>query len=248
MIKLAIGLVIKGGEQFIEGWLACAEKLSHNILVVDNGADPKARALLLQHPKVKQYLIQNDMGRNQSRDYQKILVMAREENCDWILNLDIDEFMPLINGKELKAFLLNYEESSIGFPLFEMRNDRNHYIMVMDNGKWKHGRLCHKCYKPLSHFAFDLNDIHGQSIPHNCPRSKSYITLPIQHFGHMTKELRDEKREKNSNFKDSIELDAVWMKENDEGMRLAEFNQKTFNAIKRGGEANEEDINNSFGL
>ena len=72
------------------------------------------------------------MGRNQSRDYQKILEMAREEDCTWILNLDIDEYIPKFDMDYLLGHLLNTKDSSVGFPLFEMRDDDNHYVKVKD--------------------------------------------------------------------------------------------------------------------
>ena len=77
-----------------------------------------------------------------------------------------------------------------------MRNDKKHFI--------GQPRICHKAYKILSHFEFNIKDKHGCSIPHNC-KAGNIINIKLQHFGHMTKELRDEKRKKYENTKDKKE-------------------------------------------
>ncbi len=229
-MKLAIGLVIKGGKQFIDQWIECAERIGNIILVVDNNADGEAKQKLINHSKVKQYHIQKNMGRNQSRDYQKILEMAREEECTWVLNLDIDEVIPNFDVRELYMYLLNITDVSISFPLFEMRNDSNHYVMVRAiDGSLKQARMCHKCYKVLSHFKFDEKDIHGSAIPHNCTPG-DMVSIPIKHFGHYTKELRAEKRaqyEKSTKYKDEMESTNTWMEDDDSKVVIKKFEGMT---------------------
>jgi len=225
-MKLAVGLVVQGGKEFIDKWIECAIKIADVIFVVDNGADIEVRNKLIDLVKVKQYLYQKDMGRNQSRDYQKILDMAREEDCTWVINLDIDELFAEFDIEALKNYLLNTKDASIGFPLLEMRNDDNHYIMIKDSdGTFKQARLCHKCYKILSHFKFNEKDIHGASIPHNCTPG-AMVPLPIKHFGHYTKEMREEKKSQyiKNEFKDLHEQDATWMKEDNE-VEIREFDK-----------------------
>jgi len=216
-MKIGIGLVVKGGKQFIDEWLSNLEILPVNdVFVVDNGADEEVRQKLINHKYTKRYLVQN-LPRNQSRDYQKILQMAREENCQWIWNLDIDEHVPEINKNEFLSILLNWRDESIGCPLFEMRGDKNHYVMVKDmDGNLKHARLVHKIYKVLSHFKFNEMDIHGSSIPHNCKSGDIYF-VPIHHYGHMTKKLRQEKRKlyKTLGFKDLAEQETTWLEEDE---------------------------------
>ena len=223
---LAIGLVVKGGNEFIDKWISSAKKISNIWFIVDNGADDIVRSKLITHPYTKQYLIQKNMERNQSRDYQKILEMAREENCKWIWNLDIDEFPYKINTDYFYSYLLNTKEESIGFPLFEMRNDDEHYVMVKDcTPTLKHARLCHKCYKVLSHFKFDEKDKHGNSIPHNC-HSGEMLPIFIKHYGHFTKELREEKIQQYKALnpgKDMQELDQSWMEEDDSKVVIKEW-------------------------
>ena len=225
-MKLAVGLVVKGGKQFIDQWLECVEKMNAIVLVVDNGADEIVRMKLLKCNKVKQYHIQKNMVRNHSRDYQKILDMAREEDCTWIINLDIDEVFTHLNNINFELFLLNSKSNSVGFPLFEMRNDNNHFVMVKDyTGILKPARLCHKCYKVLSHFEFNQKDIHGVSIPHNCTPGV-VLPIPMQHYGHYTKELREEKKRFYTihNFKDVSEQQATWMQEDDK-VEIREYNK-----------------------
>ena len=240
-MKIAIGLVVKGGKEWITNWVSCAEKIADVIFVVDNNADEEVKNILINHPKVKRYLIQKDLERNQSRDYQKILEMAREENCDWIWNIDIDEFIPLINYESLYYFLLNCEQESVAIPLIEMRNDYEHYIMILDtDGVLKHGRMVHKIYKTLSHFRFDEKDKHGQPIPHNCPRSKQHINVIVLHFGHMTKELRDEKRKKVGEIKDVAEDYGTWMEEDENKLTINHIDEafKRIMNINNKGEKN----------
>ena len=215
-MKLIIGLVVKGGKEFIDKWVESIERIGCDYIVIDNGADKIVRDKLINHPKMLQYHIQKFPNRNQSRDYQKILEMAREEKADWIWNLDVDECVPEINIDMLMFNILNCTSQSIGFPLIEMRNDDQHYVMIKESdGSLKNGRLVHKAFKVLSHFEFDKNDTHGCSIPHNCQREKGYIPIIIQHFGHMTKELRKEKRERLGHSKDNDEQLQTWMEENE---------------------------------
>ena len=213
-MKLIIGLVVKDGKQFIDKWIKSIETIGCGFLVVDNGADENVRKILINHPQMLQYHIQSFPDRNQSRDYQKILEMAREEKIEWVWNLDIDEAVTNINMDDLAFNLINSTQPSIGFPLIEMRNDDKHYVMVKEtNNQLRDGRLCHKLYKTLSHFEFDKNDIHGSSIPHNCPRDKKYIPIFIQHYGHVTKKLREEKRKRIGHSKDKDETLQTWLEE-----------------------------------
>ena len=224
-IKLAIGLVVKGGGEYIDQWLKSIEKLADVILVVDNDADDKVKDTLIIHPKVKQYLIQKNMERNMSRDYQKVLDMAREEDCNWILNLDIDETLIEFDPDILKQYLLNVKETSVGFPLFEMRGDDNHYVMIKDcSPNLKHARLCHKCYKVQAHFEFNQKDIHGNSIPHNCLPGQM-IPISIKHYGHLTKKsiIKKLKYYKEHSFKDMEELGATWMEIDDNKVEIKDF-------------------------
>lgn len=226
MTKLAIGLVVKGGKIWIKDWITCAERLGDVIIVVDNEADKEVKDILINHPKVKRYVIQKDLERNMSRDYQIILELAREENCDWIWNLDIDEIVPIFLKQSVMFFLVNCEFESVGVPILEMRNDKEHYVMVQEpDGAPRDGRLIHKIYKVLSHFEFDKRDKHGCSIPHNCPRNKGYINLLILHFGHMTKELRNEKRLKIGEDKDDIEPLGLWMEEDESKLTIKHISE-----------------------
>ena len=225
-MKLIIGLVIKDGEQFIDKWIESIERIGCGFLVVDNGTDESVKTQLIRHPQMVQYHIQKFSDRNQSRDYQKILEMAREEKADWVWNLDIDECIQKIDMGELMFTLLNSTQPSIGLPLIEMRNDDQHYVMIKEaNNELRDGRLCHKLYKVLSHFEFDKNDIHGCSIPHNCSRDKKYINIIIQHFGHMTKELREEKRNRIGHIKDKDEHTQTWLEEDESKITINSFKE-----------------------
>jgi hypothetical protein len=216
MTKIAIGLVVKEGKEFIKQWLECAEKIADEIYVIDNGADFDVFDELTNCPKVKYYLMQKGLERNMSRDYQKILDIAREENCDWVLNLDIDEYIRYIPIHMFKDYLNDSTDFSIAFPMIEMRNDNQHFVKINDSsGDLKLARMVHKCYKVVSHFKFDIRDKHGCSIPHNCPRTKQAINIIIEHYGHMTKGLRDKKREKIGYEKDGDELKGSWMEDDD---------------------------------
>jgi hypothetical protein len=228
-MKLVIGLVVKGGNEFIDKWIKSAEEICDNWFIIDNDADVEVREKLLNHKNTKRYLYQPGLEKNMSRDYQKILDFAREDNYDWIWNLDIDEIIDLtisktkITKKMFLDYLINVKDESIGLPLFEMRNDLKHYVMVTEyDNTLKHARLCHKIYKNLSHFKFNEKDKHGQSIPHNC-RQGGLFMIFILHLGHMTKELRDKKRKeykeneiKNSDLKDMIEIKyTTWFEEDE---------------------------------
>jgi len=223
-MKLLIGLVVKGGKEFIDKWIGTVERMNCPFVVVDNGADFYTREVLLAHKQMLQYHIQKFPNRNQSRDYQKILEMAREEKVDWVFNLDIDECIPKINMDFLNFYLLNTNKQSIGLPLIEMRNDDKHYVMIKEfDSTLRDGRLVHKIYKVLSHFKFDENDIHGCSIPHNCQREKEHIPIIIQHYGHLTKELREEKRQRSGHKKDNDEHLQTWLEEDESKITIKLF-------------------------
>lgn len=225
--KIAVGLVVKGGKQFIDKWIESAERCGNCILVVDNNADKEVREKLITHPKVVQYHKQNFEKRNMSRDYQKILDMAREEKCQWVWIMDHDKYVLDFNMYALRDYLINTRDQSIGFPLFEMRNDENHYVLIPGNdGKDKHARMSHEMYKVLSHFKYDIQDEHSGVIPQNCIPSEKSINVPILHFGHMTKKLREEKRQKyiqdkkEFGYDDKGELSAPWMIEDENKVKI----------------------------
>lgn len=222
---LCVGLVVKGGKEFIDDWIESAEKVSDCWFIIDNDADVEVKQKLINHSYTRKYLIQKDMERNMSRDYQKILEMAREEDYCWIWNLDIDEIVPEINIKQLYEFLLNTKDESIGFPLFEMRDDIEHYVMVKDcTDILKHARMCHKLYKNLSHLKFNEKDKHGNSIPHNCTPGE-LLFIPMKHLGHLTKELREGKRQqyKDGAKKDTHEFEQSWLEEDESKIVIKEW-------------------------
>jgi len=223
-MKLVIGLVVKGGKEFIDKWIESIEKINCAFLVIDNGADDEVRQRLIGHKQMVQYRIQKFTDRNQSRDYQKILDMAREEKADWVWNLDIDECVPQIDMNFFHFNLLNATKDSFGFPLIEMRNDDKHYVMIKEsNNQLRDGRLVHKVYKVLSHFEFDKNDTHGCSIPHNCARTKDHLPIMIQHYGHLTKDLREEKRLRAGHSKDDDEHLNTWLTEDESKITINKF-------------------------
>ena len=215
-MRLAIGLVVKGGKEFINKYIKSIERIKEMVLVIDNGADPIVRKKLLNHPQVKQYHIQRDMTRNMSRDYQKILEMDREENVTWLWMLDIDEVVSEIEMNPLIFYLANTKDVSVGMPFFEMRNDDKHYIMISIAGySDSHARTCHKLFKVLSHFEFNIKDYHGCPIPQNCAPG-AIINIPVQHYGHLTKKLRQQKQNcYTEDIEDKSELQGTWMMDDD---------------------------------
>ena len=233
VLKIAVGLVVKGGKEFIDGWIESAEKVADEIFVIDNGADKEVKDKLINHPLVKQYHIQHFSKRNMSRDYAKVLNYAREEKCHWVWIMDIDKYIASIDILDFKHFLMNTKEESIGFPLFEMRGDKEHYVAVIDyqTGDSKDARLSHECYKVLSHFEYDVSDEHSGVIPQNCKPGDTIAAVPIKHFGHMTAELRDEKRQKyikdkkDYGYDDKGELKAVWMEEDYSKITIKDFSK-----------------------
>ena len=217
-MKIACGLVVKNGKEFINQWIKCAEQFDE-IYVIDNYADKEVRDILFKHPKIKHYHIQKT-HRNFSRDCQKLLDIAKEEKADWLWILDIDEEIYNFNIDILKGYIDTIFDQSIGVLLLEMWNDPEHFITM----KGFDERVCHKCFKVLSHLEYDLNDTHGGSLPPNCMQG-AVTSLIVKHYGHMNKKLRDEKRKMYKEFAktnpiDQAELDAPWMKEdNDEEIK-----------------------------
>lgn len=227
---------MKDGKEFIKQWLHCVENIADEIYVIDNGADNEVFIELINHPKVTHYLIQRNQERNMSRDYQKILDIAREQNCDWILNLDIDEYIRYIPVNIFKDYLRDSEDDSIAFPMIEMRNDNKHFVKINDStDELKIARMVHKCYKVLSHLKFNEKDKHGCSIPHNCHRTKQALNIIIEHYGHMTKELRDEKRKKIGESKDSDELLGSWMEDDESKLEICDIEIAYKEAFKKNG-------------
>ncbi|MFW9882184.1 MAG: hypothetical protein ACFFG0_54665 [Candidatus Thorarchaeota archaeon] len=231
-LKIGIGLVGRWGNQFVDKWIESANRSGDVFLVVDNGIDKEAREKIINHPKTKHYHIQNYPSRNMSRDYQKVLDYAKEEKCDWVWIMDFDKYVPDFNIYGLKGFLLDSNEESISFPLFKCRGDNKHYVMINDkDGQLKHARLAHEMYRVKSHFCYDIRDEHSGVIPQNCKAEDRLIWIPIHHFGHMTKELREEKRQKyikdkeEFGYDDKGELSAPWMEEDETKIVVKEFSE-----------------------
>ena len=159
--KICVGLVVKGGKEFIDHWIECVEKIADLIVVVDNNADKEVRELLIDHPLVKSYTKQT-LKRSNGRDYQLILEQARKFDVKWIWNIDIDEIVDFpqdFDKDEFADYICASNQETYTFPLFEMRNDKDHFT---------HIRTCPKLYRSFSHFKFVERDTYGGPIPDNC--------------------------------------------------------------------------------
>lgn len=229
-VRIGVGLVGINGKNFISDWIESADRCGDCFLVVDNGIDREAREKIIKHPKTKHYHIQHYPYRNMSRDYQKILEYAREEKCQWVWIMDFDKLVSEVDIVELKSFLLDTNVESVSFPLFECRNDIDHYVMVKDkNNVPKHARLSHEMYRVKSHFEYDTRDEHSGVLPQNCKCEDCLLWIPIKHLGHMTKELREEKRQKYIKDKemfgydDKGELTSEWLCEDESKITIKKF-------------------------
>ena len=190
--KIIIGLVCGNGKQWVEKWYEQAHRIGDDIIVIDNSTDGTGE-YFLNKPKVAFYLKNKYNDRHMSRDYQRILDLARSIGATWIFNLDLDEFVsPTCTNYNFLELVNNTTgvgyASTYGFILFEMIDDDQHFMKTEYDC-----RLVHKFYKVLSHYKYDLTDKHGSSIPHNIETLGPCVNFKIQHFGHYTKELRDQK-------------------------------------------------------
>jgi hypothetical protein len=102
--------------------------------------------------------------------------------------------------------------------------------MIKDkNGVLKHARLSHEMYRVKLHFAYDTRDEHSGVIPQNCKAEDCFLWIPIHHAGHMTKELREEKRQKyikdkeEFGYDDKGELSSPWMEEDESKVVISSF-------------------------
>ena len=220
-MKIGIGLVIGDvpksvKNMFFENYGNMSINIADILFVIDNTKDGIKDIIKTWKFQTISYIKNEDNSRNMSRDYQKILNMARFYNCDWLFLLDIDEVLTgIIKEDVIEAIQNNPVYESFGFTLYEMVNDFKHYIPL---SKKQDFRVCHKLFKTSPHLFFNIYDKHGQCMPHNCPAGP-ILKSKLLHFGHFNKELRDFKKKQYSSYvsdnnKDKEELEAIWFKKN----------------------------------
>jgi hypothetical protein len=229
-MKIIIGLVVGNlseeyRKKWTERWYIQALRLGDEIIVIDNSTDGTGE-YFLNKPRVAFYLKQKHNERHMNRDYQRILDLGRSIKAEWILNIDIDEIIDPIADYDSLQYMIGGNSTPFEFHnnyrflLFEMRDDENHYVQISG----KDCRPVSKFYKVMTHLQFDMNNIHGSSVPENLEVGP-IMNIKVKHLGHMTKDLREEKRNryKLSSEKDILEQNADWLKE--EGVTIKEMKE-----------------------
>lgn len=228
-MRLIIGLVVgnvmeKYRKNWCERWYKQALRLGTDIIVIDNSTDGTGE-FFLNREKVIYYLKQSYNQRNMNRDYQTILNLTRIIHGDWILNIDIDEeYEPNITLDKLLYIINGNLEgkyySSYKFILYDMREDEIHYSLL--NGK--DCRAVCKIFKVMPHLQYDLYNVHGTPVPENL-EDGPILNIKIKHYGHWTKELREEKRKcyNTTMDRDLLEQNADWLKDEVETRELPEI-------------------------
>lgn len=121
-MKLVCQLRIKDEEKNIK---QCLDNLSFvdHFCIVDNGSTDKTLEILKNYDNIS---IEHTVDRNEGRDKNIGLEMAKKLNPEWILWMDADEIFEN-KAKEVFINLLDINANSIGFRIFPFVNSKKYY-------------------------------------------------------------------------------------------------------------------------
>lgn len=191
MAKLVTMLRVKDGISFAGEWLKCFEKLTDEIVVLDNGSTDGTYEMLKNHPKVVD-IIQTE-GYNEGRDKNMLYQRVRLRNPDWCMWVDIDEiFEPQLTRTDFDRLMASRFTTKFAFRRFHFI-DRAHFAgsLYRLNYTAGHDRLMWR-ESPKGYFQnliIDSPNVKG------IKGFKSNTNFRLKHLGYISKELVDKKAE-----------------------------------------------------
>ena len=181
---ISVCAIMKNEESALPQYLDCISKFADEIILVDNGSTDRSKQIALKFGcKVIDNQQDNfDLGRN---------LYIEEATEEWILSLDIDEFMFLQDVESLKSYLKNINDNEVsGFylPSFQYYGE----------GKWATFYMCRLFRnKKLYSYGKKIHGSVGSSIVKHGGRILSFYA-PIHHFDALISEQRNnQKRRRN---------------------------------------------------
>lgn len=200
---------VKNGGKYVKRWLSDMLKVCNNICVVDNGSTDGTREILaatardhanifLRYEKMQSF--------DEGRSCNILHDMAVLIDADWVLALDIDEFIDPESMSEISQLIDIPKEcddiQAWTFPFFNFWNDEKHYRF---DGAYADRHVI-RLYKFNKDVRPAKKWLHVQMCPDELDRRLiRKAPCRIVHYGYMDEQDRQDKY----NLYTSIDKDAV---------------------------------------
>jgi len=189
MPKFVVMLRVKDGIQFVQEWLTCFEKLSDEIVVLDNGSTDGTYEVLKAHPKVMDII--RTEGYNEGRDKNLLYERLRKRNPDWCLWVDVDEiFEPQVTRAHFEKLMKSRLVTKFAFRRFHFI-DREYFAgsLFRLNYSAGHDRIMWRenASGYFEDFILDSPNVKG------IKGLKWGTNFRLKHHGYISKELVDKK-------------------------------------------------------
>lgn len=187
---------IRNEDRWLREVLDNAARICDGIVVYDDGSTDGTPDICQTHPAVVAYQRVAESQTDKARDKNRLLGMAREFLCDWILCIDGDELLELSAPRRILETLdrCSAHVAQIDFEFLYLWNDRQH---VRTDGIYT--GIFHPClFRPISQSWTDLNfqptshggNLHCERTPHNLYGERIRADIKIEHLGYLLPEDR----------------------------------------------------------
>ncbi|ACX52248.1 glycosyl transferase family 2 [Ammonifex degensii KC4] len=198
-------LRVKNEATWLKAVLDAAGRVCDALVVLDDGSTDATPEICRRHPKVAEYLYQEESVLDEARDKNRLLKMALQLEPDWILALDGDEVLedaaPEIIRREI-ALIDPVEPQFVAFALqilyfwddpLTFRCEPSLYgdfwqVRLFTTWGQDVTRLT---FLPTSHGG----NLHCGSVPANLTGRARFIDVKVKHYGYLSAETRQRKKE-----------------------------------------------------
>ena len=143
MMKIVATLNIKNEKRFLKDQLSSLSTYVDEIIIVDDGSNDGSIELYKNFEKVKVVVSKNEGIREEVKDWNLLIKIARERNADWILHIDADEFLePKIKTKIKKLVndkntgLYHFKKITVWRDKSNFRIDRSEKFIPFGDNLW----------------------------------------------------------------------------------------------------------------
>jgi len=192
MAKIIAQLRVKNGILFLNEWLQRMETLVDEIVAVDNGSTDGTFEILKNHPKVTR--LEQTQGFDEGRDRIRILDLAREQNADWHIWLDVDE---IFENRLTRSILDNLTQSKkftkYYFRRFNFHKDYEHFeagiSKLLEQSCWSRVMWKEQASGYLPNIKIHVGNIQG------IKGKGKFLDYRIKHIGSVNRDYLTRKTE-----------------------------------------------------
>lgn len=205
MVRIVGMLRVKNEATWLKAVLDAAGRVCDALVVLDDGSTDATPEICRRHPKVAEYLYQEEVVLDEARDKNRLLKLALQLEPDWILALDGDEVLedaaPEIIRREI-TLIDPVEPQFVAFALqilyfwddpLTFRCEPSLYgdfwqVRLFTTWGQDVTRLT---FLPTSHGG----NLHCGSVPANLTGRARFIDVKVKHYGYLSAAARQRKKE-----------------------------------------------------